>query len=233
MRISLKGKRALYKNELMVLEILSHADWSRPVYASISMGPDQLSFLRDYMVLEGLAYRISPTTTSRSVDTERLYDNVMHRFRYGGLSRPGLYLDGTTASMGWRMRRTFAELALQLSHSDKEKALQVLQRCDRELPAYNLPFNYESGAHYLARAYALLNKAPQAWRHIDAVWHLSSQYLRWILSLPDNRRSGYARLYQQHFAVLYHLVQSAQLLDSTRAEQMSHQLLAYQQAWEQ
>ena len=137
---------------------------------------------------QGIAERVTPFRHQPDevrIDTGRTYHNLMHSFRYGGLSRPGLYLDGTTASMGWRMRRTFAELALQLSHSDKEKALQVLQRCDRELPAYNLPFNYESGAHYLARAYALLNKAPQAWRHIDAVWHLSSQYLRWILSLPE------------------------------------------------
>jgi hypothetical protein len=52
MEISLKDKRGLYKNELMVLEMLSHGDWSRPVYASISMGTDQLSFLRDHMVLE-------------------------------------------------------------------------------------------------------------------------------------------------------------------------------------
>ena len=236
MEISLKGWRGLHKGQLAFLETLANANWRRPVYVCSSVPANHYLNLDEYLTLEGIAERITPFRHQPDevrIDTGRTYHNLMHRFRYGGLSRPGLYLDGTTASMGWRMRRTFAELALQLSHSDKEKALQVLQRCDRELPAYNLPFNYESGAHYLARAYALLNKAPQAWRHIDAVWHLSSQYLRWILSLPDNRRSGYARLYQQHFAVLYHLVQSAQLLDSTRAEQMSHQLLAYQQAWEQ
>ena len=38
MVISLKGKKGLYKNELMILEILSHADWSRPLYLSISLG---------------------------------------------------------------------------------------------------------------------------------------------------------------------------------------------------
>ena len=93
MVILLKGKQGLYKNELMVLEMLSHADWSRPIYASISMGGDILPFLRDHLVLEGLAYRISPTAKSQHVDVERLYDNVMHRFRYGGLSTKGIYVD--------------------------------------------------------------------------------------------------------------------------------------------
>jgi len=91
--ISLKDKKGLYKSELMVLEMLMQADWKRPVYLSISVGPGVLSFLRDHLVLEGLAYRISPTATGKQVDVERLYDNIMHRFRYGGLNRKGIYVD--------------------------------------------------------------------------------------------------------------------------------------------
>ena len=78
MVISLKDRKALYINELMVLEMLSRAD--RPIYLSISMGPDMLSFLRNHLVLEGLAYRISQTASGKQVDVERLYDNVMNRF---------------------------------------------------------------------------------------------------------------------------------------------------------
>ena len=53
--ISLKGEKGLYKNELMVLDMLLQANWKRPVYMSISMGSDILPFLRDHLVLEGLA----------------------------------------------------------------------------------------------------------------------------------------------------------------------------------
>ena len=77
----------------MVLEMLSKADWNRPIYTSISLGPDCVSFLRDHLVLEGLAYRVSPTATGKLVDVEKLYDNIMHRFRYGGLSTKGIYVD--------------------------------------------------------------------------------------------------------------------------------------------
>ena len=66
--ISLKGKQGLYKNELMVLDMLLQANWERPVYMSISMGSDILPFLRDHLVLEGLAYRISPTATTQRID---------------------------------------------------------------------------------------------------------------------------------------------------------------------
>ena len=68
MEISLKGKEKLWKKDLMVLEMLAKADWKRPIYTSISLGPDDLSYLRNHLVLEGLAYRISPTATQQRVD---------------------------------------------------------------------------------------------------------------------------------------------------------------------
>ena len=55
----------------MVLEILSQANWERPVYLSISLGSDMLSFLRDHLVLEGLAYRVSPAAVGQQGDTKR------------------------------------------------------------------------------------------------------------------------------------------------------------------
>ena len=235
MEISLKGRHGLHKGQLAFLETLANANWRRPLYVCSSVPASEYLSLDEYLTAEGIAERFTPFRHQPDevrIDTRRTYHNLMHRFRYGGITRPGIYLDAPSFSMYCRMRLTFAQLAMQLLKTDRPKALEVLQRCDRELPAYNMSFSHESGAHFLARAYAQLGKEAQAWRHIDAVWHLSSQYLRWILSLPDNRRPAYARLFQQHLAVLYHLTQSANLLDPDRAQQMYNQLLAYQQAGE-
>ena len=102
--ISLKDKKGLYKNELMVLEMLSQANWQRPVYTSISLGSSMLPFLHNHLVLEGLAYRVSPTATGQQVDVERLYDNIMHRFRYGGLNQKGIYVDEDVKHMAHTCR---------------------------------------------------------------------------------------------------------------------------------
>ena len=235
MEISLKGRHGLHKGQLAFLETLANANWRRPLYVCSSVPASQYLNLDEYLTAEGIAERFTPFRHQPDevrIDTPRTYRNLMHRFRYGGITRPGIYLDTPSVNMYCRMRLTFAQLAMQLLKTDRPKALEVLQRCDRELPAYNIPFSHESGAHFLARAYAQLGKEAQAWRHIDAVWHLSSQYLRWILSLPDSRRPAYARLFRQHLAVLYHLTLSANLLDPDRAQQMYNQLLAYQQAGE-
>ena len=60
MVISLTGKNYLYKNELMLLDMLAHANWERPLYMATTVPESSYLGLKNYFVLEGLAYRITP-----------------------------------------------------------------------------------------------------------------------------------------------------------------------------
>ena len=195
MQISLKGKRAIGKNELMVLEMLSHADWSRPVYASISMGPDQLSFLRDHMVLEGLAYRITPMATGRSVDTERLYDNVMHRFRYGNLSRKGIYADADVLHMANTHQMVMAILIDSLlQQGDTQRAVEVCRKWQQEMPEENVP--YTDAALAMARCFYAARQLEQGDKIVSSLLRRADEWLSWISTIRPARRAG--SLYSQY-----------------------------------
>ncbi len=195
MRISLKGKLALYKNELMVLELLSHADWSRPVYASISMGPDQLSFLRDHMVLEGLAWRISPTATGRSVDTGRLYDNVMHRFRFGNLSKKGIYADADVLHMANTHQMVMSILIDSLlEQGDTERAIEVCRKWQREMPDENVP--YTEAALSMARCFYAVQRSADGDKIVSSLLRRADEWLSWIATIRPSRRAG--SLYSQY-----------------------------------
>jgi len=195
MQISLKDKRGLYKNELMVLEMLSHGNWSRPVYASISMGADQLSFLRDHMVLEGLAYRISPTATSRSVDTERLYDNVMHRFRYGNLSRKGIYADADVLHMANTHQMVMAILIDSLlQQGDIQRGIEVCRKWQQEMPEENVP--YTDAALAMARCYYAARQLEEADKIVSSLLRRADEWLSWIATIRPSRRAG--SLYSQY-----------------------------------
>ena len=63
MVISLAGKRAIYKNDLMMLEMLAQCNWERPLYVATTVGSDNYMNLGDNFVQEGLAYRITPFNT--------------------------------------------------------------------------------------------------------------------------------------------------------------------------
>ena len=188
MTISLKGKRYLLKNELMVLEMLSNAVWSRPFYMSISMG-NCLSFLRDHLVLEGLAYRISPTAQGQQVDVERLYDNIMHRFRYGGLSTKGLYVDEDVKRMADTHQLIMGVLIDSLlQQGDTRRALNVCRKWQREMPQENVP--YTDAALAMARCYYVSNQPGQGDAIVSGLLRRADEWLSWIDTIKPLRRAG-------------------------------------------
>ena len=189
MVISLKGKQGLYKNELMVLEMLSHADWARPIYTSISMGGDILPFLRDHLVLEGLAYRISPTAKSQHVDVERLYDNVMHRFRYGGLSTKGIYVDEDVKRLAHTHQLVMSVLIDSLlQQGDLHRALSVCEKWQQEMPQENVPYTEE--ALSMSRCYYLAGQPMQGDGIVSNLLRRSEEWLSWIETIKPSRRNG-------------------------------------------
>ena len=88
-----------------------------------------------------------------------MFTNMMKKYRYGNTSMPGIYIDETTGRMCASHRRCFAKLAVQLCHEHKfEKALQVLERCEKEIPPYNLPHSYVSGSLDMVDAYQMIGQ---------------------------------------------------------------------------
>src|SRR5574344_563355 len=61
---SLKGKNALYKGDLMMLEMIAQCNWTRPIYVALTVGQENYMNLGDNFVQEGLANRITPFTTT-------------------------------------------------------------------------------------------------------------------------------------------------------------------------
>ena len=192
MVISLAGKRVLGKGELMMLEMISQCNWTRPLYIATTVGADNYMNLGDNFVQEGLAYRITPFTTKnpgvKSFDTEKAYNNLMKRYKWGGLEKPGLYLDETVMRMCYTHRHLFAMLALELiNENKKDKAIEVLDKCLKVIPDYNVPMTFMSGSADLARAYALAGQKAKAAKLLDAVWKNAEQYALWYVSLKGAR----------------------------------------------
>ena len=225
MVISLKGKSALYKGELMMLEIISQANWTRPVYVATTVGSDNYLNLGDNFVREGLANRITPFTTNapgaKNFDTEKTYNNVMNRYKWGSLEQKGLYIDETVMRMCYTHRHLMADLALQLIAEGKtDKALNVLRKSEKVLPSYNVPNTYLSGAADLAKAYALLGKKNDAQRIIDQVWKDSKQYAQWYVGLEGNLFTMSQNDVLKYIYIMQATADVEGLISSTKAEKM-------------
>ena len=192
MVISLAGKRALYKGDLMMLEMLAQCNWKRPLYVALTVGQENYMNLGDNFVQEGLANRITPFTTNKpgakNFDTEKAYHNIMTRFKFGNLKQKGLYIDETTMRMCYTHRRLLAQTALALIAEHKEKkAIDILKKADVEIPSYNVPVDYMSGGLDMARGWLLTGQKAKGEEYLSKIWTNATQYLNYYLSLSNDR----------------------------------------------
>lgn len=231
MIISLKGKNALYKGDLMMLEMISQCNWTRPVYVAITVGQENYMNLGDNFIQEGLANRITPFTTNapgmKNFDTERVYTNLMTRFKFGGLDKKGIYLDETVMRMCYTHRRLFAQLALNLIQEDKkDKAAKALAYAEKVIPAYNVPMNYLSGGIDIAKAYALLGNKAKAKEAINSVFKNAHQYMVWYNSLSGSRFMQSQQDCMMHLYVMNSCIDIAHMIDNKWAKSLMKQFNA-------
>ena len=231
MVISLKGKNALYKQDLMMLEMIAQCNWTRPIYVATTVGSENYMNLGDNFVQEGLANRITPFTTNapgaKNFDTEKTYNNVMNKFKFGGVDKAGIYLDETVMRMCYTHRRLLSLLAMNLVQEGKEKqAKAVLAKAEKALPSYNIPHDYQSGSLDLAKAYALTGQPKKAQQIIDNLWKKSTEYMLWYCSLSTDR---FAMSQQECMVHMYILNQSLNLesvVDEKQAKEKEAQFKA-------
>lgn len=231
MQISLKGKRAVYKSELMMLEMLARANWERPLYVAITVGADNYGNLDNNFVQEGLAYRLTPFNTAESgkrIDSKRMYDNLMNKFRFGGIDNPDIYLDETVMRMCYTHRRLFAQLAGQLmAEGQKDKALKVVQKAEEVIPATTVPHCWFSGSTDLAEIWADLGQNQKAEEIALATANLSAQYLNWYLSLSTNRLLGSTRECMRNLLQMEDAVRVLLKIESKQADTFQEKFAFY------
>ena len=214
MVISLKGKRALYKGDLMMLELIANCNWTRPIYVALTVAEDNYMNLGDNFVQEGLVNRITPFTTNapgaKNFDSKRTYDRMMNKFRFGGLDKPGIYLDETVMRMCWTHRRAFVDLAMNLvNEGEDKKAANVLAYLDKNIPEYNVPVNYQSGSLDEARVYAHLGQKQKAMDMFKKLFNNSYQYAAWYCGLEDFRFVSAQRDALLHFYIMNQILVEA------------------------
>ncbi len=191
MHISLKGKRALYKSELMMLEMLANANWERPIYIAVTVGAENQLNMANHFIQEGLVNRFTPFDTEKlgsKIDSEKMYDNLLHKFKFGGVEQEGVYLDENTLRMCATHRRTFAELAVQLvKEGKKDKALEVLDYAEKMLPSFNVPHDWSHKSFQMGEAYYQIGEMEKGDKIMDELANKSVEYLTWYLSLSDSK----------------------------------------------
>ncbi|MBQ0088233.1 MAG: DUF2723 domain-containing protein [Prevotellaceae bacterium] len=227
--ISLAGNSSLYKPTLMMLEMIAQCNWVRPIYISVTVGPDNYLSLSDYFQQEGLAYRLTPfnvNKTGKMVDVEKQYDNMMHKFKFGNIADPKVYLDETILHMCLTHRRMFASLANALiQKGDKKRALEVLEYCDKVIPGNKVSYceTIRMGATpNLAESWISCGHPEKALQLARMNANGSLQYINWYVNYSKDDVKASAK---EITSYLHNVIESAQIMSKTGAKEESEKLM--------
>ena len=155
-------KANLYKPELMQLEMISNiaaANWNRPIYFSTSMGfPGRnTSFLalQDYLVLEGMAYRLLPVKipkapgTGTAINTDIMFENMTKNMFWREMNNPKVYYDDNYREKSWTPSRMYFYFLAQtlISEGKKAEAAEAIKYSLKVMPDEVVPLDYISSRY--------------------------------------------------------------------------------------
>jgi hypothetical protein len=173
---------------MMIIDMLyniSKDDWKRPIYFALTIGEPPLK-LNSQAMLEGINYRIVPgIVDSTGVNTEVMFDNMVNKYKWGGIENPKVYLDENNLRMCHTFRILFDRLVTALLMEEKnDKALQTLDRCMEAIPANTVPRGGESVS--FADAYYELGQPEKAQKVIDEILYRVDGSLQWYAGMKQS-----------------------------------------------
>jgi hypothetical protein len=150
------GKGALYKSDMLMLDMIAHSNWERPIYFSTTLAGSNYLNLREYMYLEGLAYRLLPVKNTGAqegvVNAPVMYENMMKKMAFRGLDEPNSYFDENYKRFPLNARKSFYMLAAQYMNDAEQdslnaaqyraKALEVTNYCLKVMPDTALHYDF-------------------------------------------------------------------------------------------
>ena len=196
--IKIKGA-ALYKNRLMMLDIIANNNWERPIYfTGGAFGDEDYIWMKDYLQLDGLVYKLVPIKTPVEknnpfdmgrIDTDKMYDMVTS-WDWGNNGDPKMYHDVETRKNSLTYRGNLARLIEALIQEDKlEKAEEVADLAMAKMPVDMFGF-YTLLEPYIGAYYELeaTDKARDLYMDVSRKYQESLSYYS---DLSEQNQSKY------------------------------------------
>ncbi len=195
--IVLKGD-VLYKNRLLMLDVIANNNWERPIYFSGgAFGDDDYIWMKEFLQLEGVVYKLVPIRTPLDkgnpfemgrIDTDKMFDIVMN-WKWGNSGDPDIYHDVETRRNGITYRSNISKLANALIEEGKnEKAEKVLDLAMEKMPVDY--FEFYSLLEPFVLGYYQINKTEKAREVYQSVVKHYQEHLLFYSKLSYSRQEA-------------------------------------------
>jgi hypothetical protein len=164
--------------------------------------------------MEGMTYRLVPVKASRSDNqtgieyTDAMFDNLMHKYQFGNINNPDVYLDETNTRMTMNLRSNFSRLATALIAEGKlDSANQVMDRIMIEIPDKIVPYDYF--VLPIAEGYFVTGKPEKGAEIFNRIIDIMDEQLNYYFSFTGKHSAKYDFNKQQNLAMLRKIMQVA------------------------
>jgi len=151
------GKDAGYlqKDDLAIMDVIASNFYERPIYFAITCQAGKLLGLNQYVEMEGLGLRISPTITKRKselpniygfgdIDLDKTYENVMTKWKWGNFDKERLFVNRSYMAETQAMKLVMLRAAIEFQRGEQNvKAIEMSKKYFEAFPNMNFP--YDSG----------------------------------------------------------------------------------------
>lgn len=200
------------------------------MYYAISVNPDQFVGLDGYFEQTGLAYQIVPKQAGKASNTEKMYDNVMNKFKWGGVDKPGIYIDENAMRLCLSHRSIMNKLAEELlKEGKKEKALNVLNKCMEVLPPENVPLDWS--ALSTGELYYALDEREKAEEVFAGIAEEAMRNINWFFRLRPSQLVSVTRELEHNLAVMQQILTVSKHYNPEFAKKYQEEFDNYRMAW--
>ena len=192
----------LYKNQLLMLDILANNDWKRPIYfTGGSYNDAEYLWMKEYLQLDGLVYKLVPIRTKipknnpyelGKIDSELMY-KIVKEWEWGNSNDPNIYHDPETRKNSISFRGNLHRLSLKLlEEGEIKKSEEILDLSLDKMPVDYFGF-YSLLEPYISTYYKLekFKKGDQLFISLSNKYQQNLKYYSNLSKSKDSRFSIY------------------------------------------
>jgi len=150
------SKPYLLKGDIAVMDIIASNIWDRPIYFAVTVRSESLQGLDQYLQMEGLGLKIIPIKAGKDplvpgvlgkgrVDSDKVYENVMTKFKWGNFDKYRLHVDRSYGpsiqSHRYMMLRAIQDF---IKKGNNQKAIDLIDKYFEAFPHMNFPYDYNT-----------------------------------------------------------------------------------------
>ena len=198
------NKQYILKGDLAVMDIIASNIWERPIYFAVTVRTESLLGLDEYLQMEGLGLKIIPVKAGKDplvpgvlgkgrVDSEKVYENVMTKFRWGNFDKYRLHVDRSYGpsiqSHRYMMLRAIQDF---IKKGNNEKAIALIDKYFEAFPHMNFPFDYNT--IYFINSYISAGAGDKAKDVMRVLAKETAEHLEFYASLdPSDLKAGFTQ----------------------------------------